>query len=752
MKRLTTLSAIAFLIITPNTAFASSDNNTSATYTLDTVDTSYEEQGNSIFAKEPINAVSTNTLTKKALNRMGGPAQTNYYKAIDLLPGINVQTADAAGISSTQNIKVRGKSSFHIGRTVEDLPLTGIVGTNGIGGGELFDMENVSELNVYKGAVASDKGFSLSTSGGVVNANLLPASNEFGVHLKQSVGTDNFRRTFGRVDSGKVGDDSAFFVSYSNTAGEKWKGEGDSPDGKTNVNFGYSTYFTDKVSAKLYAAYSKVELHDYRSLSYAQASDLDSFYDFDYNTKLTTGATDNDKYYDYNRQEYESWATIADVKIELAQNAILTFKPHYWTEDGYKLYGSGTNKVTKWDIEHEQYGLLSKIDAYIFDTDITFGHSYLNMEAPPPPVYRRTYTLNPNGELGTSSYSTLSKQSNNILNTFFVTAAKKVDDLTVSGGFKYLVWKTANLQYFQNIGSISGDLTYDEAIAVATPDAREKVNSQTYNRILPNISFDYKLNPNLSTAIQYSKTYGRPDWGPQADAYQKASAAYKAAYTMQDMFDKLKPEMADNFELSATFNDDKFHFKPVLFYSKYTDKELNVYDDLAAQRYNISSGKAHAYGAEAEFSYQTTKELSIFCSPSYTISEYDGDTKISTTQTIQSDGKQLPDIPELLVKLGATYETNSYNITPIIRYSGSRYGDALNNEKVDAYTTVDIHASYIWKNVLSLKEVALNASILNLFDKEYIGLIQNSDLSLNNNTSYMPGAPISAFVSIEGRF
>ncbi len=751
MKRIT-LSAVALFYITPNIVFGSSDNNTTATYTLDTVDISYREQGNSIFAKEPINAVSTNTLTKKTLNKMGGPAQTNYYKAIDLLPGINVQTADATGVSSTQNIKVRGKSSFHIGRTVEDLPLTGIVGTNGIGGGELFDMENVSELNVYKGAVASDKGFSLSTSGGVVNANLLPASNDFGVQLKQTIGSDNFRRTFGRVDSGKIFDDSAFFLSYSNTSGEKWKGEGDSPDGKTNVNFGYTTYFGDKVSAKLYAAYSKVKLHDYRSLTYAQANDLGSFYDFDYNTKLTSGATDNDKYYDYNRQEYESWATIADIKIELAENAILTFKPHYWTEDGYRLFSGGSNKVIRWDIGHEQYGLLSKIDAYVLDTDIAIGHSYLNMEAPPPPVYRKIYGLDSNGKVASSSYHTLSEQSNNILNTFFITAAKNIDDITISGGFKYLIWKTANLQYFKDIGSISGDLSYNEAIGIATPDSRESVDSQTYHRILPNISFDYKINSNLSTAIQYSKTYGRPDWGPQAVAYQKASAAYKAANTMQDMFDKLKPEMADNFELSATYNSDKFHFKPVLFYSRYTDKELNIYDDVAQQRYNISSGKAHAYGAEAEFSYQATNELSLFCSPSYTISKYDDDTKVSSTQTIQTKGNELPDIPNLLVKLGATYEINSLNVSPVIRYSDFRYGDALNSEKIDSYTTVDIHASYAWKNVFSLKEVALNVSVLNLLDKKYIGIIQSNDFTLDNQTSYMPGAPLSAFISIEGKF
>jgi len=721
------------------------------TYTLEGVETTYEQQGNSIFAKEPVNAISTNTLTKKALDRLGGPAQSNYYKALDMLPGVNAQTADATGIGA-QNIRVRGKSSFHIGRTIEDLPLTGVVGANGIGGGELFDMENISELNLYKGAVASDKGFSLSTSGGVVNANLLSPSKDFGGHIKQSFGSNNFQRTFGRIDSGKLSSDSSFFLSFSNASADKYKGEGKAPDGKQNVNFGYTQDFGDLVTTKLYAAYSKIKLHDYRSLTYAQASDLGTYRDFDFNSKLVNGATDNDKYYDYNRQEYESYAIIADIKVKLSDEAIWTIKPHYWAEDGYRLFSSGTNKITRWDIDHQQYGVLTKIDAYVANTELTFGYDFLNMEAPPPPVYRKDSNLNAAGEPLPSYYSTLSKQSDNLLHTFFITGAKTFNSLTLSGGFKYLIWQTADLQYFQNINSISGSLSYNAAISSATPDPRERVESQTYYRLLPNISLDYRFNSNLSSAIQYSKTYGRPDWGPQAVAYQKANAAYKANYTMQDMFDKLKPEMADNFELSMTYNSDDFHFKPVLFYSKYTDKELNIYDNQAGQRYNISSGEAHAYGLEAEFSYQILPKVSLFCSPSYTISQYDSDTVISTTQTLSTKGNQLPDIPKLLVKLGATYETKDFFISPVIRYSGSRYGDAENTEKVEAYTVVDIHAGYDFRDVLSLKEVSLSASLLNVFDEEYIGIISNSDLSLNNNTSYMSGAPFAAVISLAAKF
>jgi len=742
-------SIVASAFLLPIIAFSADDENSSKSYKLDTIEVS-SVKNTAIYAEPQENSKSANVLTKNALNRVGGPAQTNYYKAIDMLPGVNIQTADAFGISNGQNIKIRGKSSFHVGRTIEDVPLTGIVGTNGMGGGELFDMENISEISVYKGAIPSDKGFSLSTSTGVVDAGILKPADKLELSLKQSVGSDNFRRTFMRIDSGKLPSDSSFFISYSNTAGDKWKGEGGSPDGKENVNFGFTQKVSDIVTANVYAAYSSVKMHNYRSLTYAQAKDLGKYYDLDYNKKFTNSAAENSLYYDYNKQEFESYAVVGDIKIRLADSVFLTLKPHYWKEDGWTLTGS-SGKLTLWDIVHEQYGMLSKIDARVFDTDITFGHSFMNMEAPPPPVYQKQYTVSNTGALSGYTYKTLSKQSDNILNTYFITAAKRFSDLTVSGGFKYLVWDTASLQYYSNTSTLSGNLSYDQALSAAVIDPRQHVSSQTYTRVLPNISFDYKINQQLSTAFQYSKTYGRPDWGPQASAYQSASAAFKATHTMQDIFNVLKPEMADNYELSATYNSNSMHLKPVLFYSVYTDKEVSIYDASAGQRYNVSSSKAHAYGVEAEMAYSPWSDLSIFCSPSYTMSKLDNDTVIPN-QTLATKGKQLPDIPKLLVKLGATYQDGGFALTPVVRYSDGRYGDAINNEKVDAYTVVDLHASYGIKNMFAAKEVSFNASLLNIFNKKYVGVISSNDLTLDGSTSYMPGAPFAAMFSVSAKF
>jgi len=127
-------------------------------------------------------------------------------------------------------------------------------------------------------------------------------------------------------------------------------------------------------------------------------------------------------------------------------------------------------------------------------------------------------------------------------------------------------------------------------------------------------------------------------------------------------------------------------------------------------------------------------------------------TGVSATQTLATDGKQLPDIPKLLVKLGATYQNHDFSLTPVVRYSDSRYGDAINTQKVGSYTVADLHASYSLKNVLSTKEISLNASLLNIFNEKYIGIISSNDFTLNGATSYSAGAPFTAVFSVNARF
>ena len=73
------------------------------------------------------------TVSRDGVRLIATPGQTNSFLAINMLPSVNVQTTDPYGLSSQFSVNIRGKTAFHLGRTVEDLPINGISG--GIQGG-----------------------------------------------------------------------------------------------------------------------------------------------------------------------------------------------------------------------------------------------------------------------------------------------------------------------------------------------------------------------------------------------------------------------------------------------------------------------------------------------------------------------------------------------------------------------------------------------------------------------------------------
>ena len=149
------------------------------------------------------------SVSRAGLDLLGGVGQTSLYAPLNLMPSITVETPDPYGLNPTRNINVRGKGDFHLTKNVEGLPLTGIVG-----GTDLFDLENVAALDVYRGGVAASQALGISNATGAVDQRLLAPQANFGVIAKQSIGSYDFRRTFVRLDSGNMNEGKTrMFVS-----------------------------------------------------------------------------------------------------------------------------------------------------------------------------------------------------------------------------------------------------------------------------------------------------------------------------------------------------------------------------------------------------------------------------------------------------------------------------------------------------------------------------------------------------------
>ena len=177
---------------------------------------------------------------RQALPVLGGAAQTSPYRAIELAPSTHVEGVDAYGITVDQNfMRVRGQMGYtfsNLAATVEGLPSTVNVGQAAIG--NLYDMENVERVVALRGPLAADQGFGFGNLAGGLDLKLLRPADQAGVTTRLAGGSDNFHKAFLRLDSGRFGEGSRLFVSASQAAADKWRGEGESE--RRNLSFGFT--------------------------------------------------------------------------------------------------------------------------------------------------------------------------------------------------------------------------------------------------------------------------------------------------------------------------------------------------------------------------------------------------------------------------------------------------------------------------------------------------------------------------------
>jgi iron complex outermembrane receptor protein len=160
------------------------------------------------------------SVTKKGIELLGTPAKTSVYNALDILPGLNVESKDPYGLSGTDT-RIRGGKGYYIGMTVEGIPNYGIMP---IGAREdIYDMENMESVSLYKGASPADLGTGSGNRGGSIELQLRRPEDKAGVELGQSFGSKDFFRTFLRIDSGELPTKIKLFGSYSYTDADKWQ-------------------------------------------------------------------------------------------------------------------------------------------------------------------------------------------------------------------------------------------------------------------------------------------------------------------------------------------------------------------------------------------------------------------------------------------------------------------------------------------------------------------------------------------------
>lgn len=703
----------------------------------------------------PIDTAGNNSSTVYRVNEtgialFGGAGNSNPYKVIDRLPGVNAQSADAFGLANipggTKGLRVRGELSTHGGGgNVDGLPLNGI--NPGPGNQWLFDLENMSAVTLSQGPVAPDH-FAFFTTSGVLDSEVRWPQAKHNLQVAQSAGSNNFWRTFVRADSGQLENGSEIFLSASYTDADKWRGTGKSPAGRNNVEGAWSRPLGEHGKGKLLFAYNDAKANNYRPLTYSQASNLGSWRYYDYDASSSATATTAVNYYDYNRQAFQNGSVIGEFEYAFNDTGKVIFKPYYLKETGNYMDGMANGKVRQWLIDHDWYGFTAEIQTRLANSDLKLGYWSESSAPPGPPTAWKMYNPTASGGVTGASWSILADTTErHRFNSLYALADHSFDTLKIQAGGRYVRETLPGFNFYNTTGI--GDVSYSQALEQSSGVvANRSASSFEIGEFLPFVALNYGLTPSADLKLSLGRNYGSPafDIWP---VFQQNSAAFLAkGYSIDKMWHERKAETADAFDLGLNLRTAQAYFSPTVFYSRNHNKGVS-YDPGIGIAYSQNNGETHAYGIQASSGWNALSNLALFATASYTNNVFDQNLPLLNGGTLAVAGMQLPDTPKLQANIGGTWQQGDTSVTPMLRYNGDRYGDTLQTQQIDAYYTVDLTLAYK-QRVGSGSKLNMSLAVQNLFDKEYIGFINASYYQLMSSSSayYYPGAPRTIVASL----
>ncbi len=151
------------------------------------------------------------------------PGQS-ILNTINYVPGVNFTQNDAFG-SSGGSIRIRGFDGNRISLTFDGAPLNDS-GNYAIFSNQQLDPELIEQVNVNLGATDVDSP-TASAAGGTVNYRTLIPINRLGLTVNGSLGSFDYRRVFGMINTGEftaIGT-KAFFAA-SRATYDHWRGDG----------------------------------------------------------------------------------------------------------------------------------------------------------------------------------------------------------------------------------------------------------------------------------------------------------------------------------------------------------------------------------------------------------------------------------------------------------------------------------------------------------------------------------------------
>lgn len=714
---------------------------------------------------------------------------TSPLKAIEKLPSVNFQSADAFGnYEWSTRVTIRGFNQNQLGFTLDGIPLGDMSygNSNGLHISRAISPENIGVTRVSQGS-GSITTQSTNNLGGTLEFFSIDPKDVLGGDVSGSYGSEETYRGYVRLAFGSA-DGFRAMGSVQYQDGKKWKGDGRQRTFMVNAK---AILPLGGVDLDGYVSHSDRAEQDYQDLSLGQLNrlgyDWDNFGPSGYATAINVadiannrdvannktrlpgadGKSDetglppsnpaagtvypgkitsvDDAYYDASGLRRD---TLAALGLTAPLGEMLTFKVkgYYHENDGQGTWGSPyvtspsgvpmAVRTTEYDIKRK--GVFASLAADLGMNKLTVGGWYENNDFIQS---RRFY--------GYESRSNAGR-----------------DHLRFQEGPFFTQWSVAfetdTLQYYVTDDIDLGDLKVNvgwkgysvdtSARALVNTDNRATGDLKVEDWFQPHVGLNYKMGNGLEAFAGFTQV---------TRAYQASTTSGPFSAT-QDGFNAIKntikPESSDTYEAGLRYNSGIINASLAGYYVNFRDRLLVIPTSVGivgATNVLQNVGDVRALGLEAAVDVKLPGGFGAFASYSYNDTTYRDDVVINDTTpaTIRATkGKTVVDTPKHLLRGELSYDSASVFGRVGVNYMSKRYFTYLNDKSVPGRALVDATIGYRL-DIGQRQPLELQLNAVNLFDKRYVSTIGSNGFGFSgDNQTLLAAAPRQVFATLKAGF
>lgn len=712
------------------------------------------------------------------------PPGTSLQKAINILPGVNAQSADALGTNEqSMTLSLRGFNATRLGYTLDGVPLgDGAYNNyNGLTINRALISENMAgaELAVGIGNVGTP---STSNLGGTLSYTSNTPLAAMGARLVQTFGSDGNRRTFVRADTGEHNGFSAY-VSGMNAASDLW-----------NDQTAYNQSITKQFNAKGVWNFSNGRIAAFVDTS--RTSQADYFYLSRNEMQRGLGWDWGGYAPDWNKavaKAYCNTATYVKAKCDasgpdrdadgaftagqiLRDDNLYYLSGDFFPSDGFSVHalayhhddhgeghnwnsGAWSNKGTPQEVPIIFRNTIYEIDrngaTLSFDWDLGAHHLEGGL------WYERNESSAERYQTAVSGPRDLSGMNSTQADVGVFAQRTRWE---TKQAYLKDTWRLLDDRLTLEAGVKSPHVTSDAQALPGTakaPIAASSNNQFATGRLkmskalLPSMGANFRLTDTQEIFASYAENIamfqGGFKLGPQAVS--------QATWNAQG---NLKPEQSRAFEAGYRYVGDTLQASLAAYTVRF-DNRLLQYNPCDSRQpvgpscgnrfYNV--GGVDSRGAELTVVWTPNEHISWYNSASLNRSTYRSDyVQAGVVQPIE--GKTQTDTPKQMFASEITWRDAGWFATLRGKYTGERFYTYTNDQGFGGFTVFDASGGYDFGPVAFAKGVRLSVNVTNLTDKRYASNLDSSVFAPSDPTGsiyvFHASAPRQVFGTLDVRF